>query len=105
MYPFVFTGNFCILDLIDEAIITQNADLFNKADSYRIETWKNILKQQHDLIMYGGFSYEDVERIPIVERELFMDFTIERKKQNDESFGAQIANSFAQMMGLKKKQG
>lgn len=88
--------------MIDEAIITQDIDLFQKADTYRVETWKNILKQQHDLIMYGGFSYDDIEKIPVIERELFMDFTIERKKQNDESYGNIIASSFAQMMGLKK---
>ena len=89
--------------MIDESIITQNAELFQKADTCRVDTWKNILKQQHDLIMYGGFSYEDTEKIPVIERELFMDFTIERKKQNDETFGDLVAGSFAQMMGLKKK--
>lgn len=73
-------------------------EAFNSLDETRTLYWENCLRQQFDLIKFGGFAYDDVQKVPLVERDKFMEMTIERKKESDET-----AQSYLAMLALTSK--
>lgn len=85
--------------MISESIIDRNEELFRTLDEYRLNRWNTTLRQQHDLVLFGGFSYSDVNKLPLVERDRFMEMTIERKKEQDEQMSASVLASVSAVMG------
>ena len=80
--------------MIKEAQETGDDELLEKVTKYCLDFWQHVLSQQHDLVHYSHFSYSDVEIMPVVERDKFLEFSIEKEKLKNENLVAIIAKLF-----------
>lgn len=72
------------LDMMSEAEYNDDEINFAYFDSYRIKMWEAVLQKTHDLVLYGGFSRQDVNNMPIIERDRYLELTAKRFKEQQE---------------------
>lgn len=70
--------NSFVLDLIDRCIEEDDEDKLEEAIKYKESKYDYLTQAQFDLMTYGGFSYSDVEKLKVVERNRFLDIISKR---------------------------
>ena len=71
--------------MIDDALYLEDQESYDLGQDYKISRWKQIIREQHDLIYFGRCSYIDVEQMTPIERDTFLEFTKERRDEESSS--------------------
>lgn len=86
--------SFFVLQLLISAREAGNQKFEEELIDYATKYWENILYIEHDLIYYGRMSYKDIENLPILERDKFLEFTRDKYKESLENGTALFARLF-----------
>lgn len=89
--------------MMNKAIEKEDSELFAKCDEIRLKKWKRLMRQEHDLIYFMGTTYEAVEGMVPIERDTFIEMTIERKNEREKAEEGSIAKSLSLIFGKGKK--
>lgn len=76
-----------VLDSISDAIEAEDDELLEKLQRYKERQYDNLIQKQSDLVYYGGFSYEDVERMNTIEVEMFLNIVRKREESKPDLSG------------------
>ena len=52
----------------------------------RVNYWENVCTKQFQLVYFGKFNYEDIEEMPVHEREFFYGLLIKQKTDEKEQY-------------------